>query len=360
MPTTNPSPLDIYKYVRPLLFRIDAERAHHLAIAALKYGLVGSASVLDEPVLKTNLLGMTFAHPIGLAAGFDKHAEVIDQVFGLGFSFAELGGVTPLPQEGNPKPRLFRLPESEGIINRFGFNSVGADLFSQRLQTYRHKNTKQILGVNLGKNKQTENSADDYVEGIQAFAAHADFLTVNVSSPNTPGLRDMQGREALRDILQRVMAARAACGHHPKIFLKIAPDLGDGQAEDIAEVAAASQIDAIIISNTSVSRPASIPAGLAQEAGGLSGKPIFDLSTKALATIYRLTKGQIPLIGCGGISTGADAYAKIRAGASLLQIYSVMIYRGPYAALKIADELAACLKREGFTGVADAVGVDVK
>ncbi|MDE2030514.1 MAG: dihydroorotate dehydrogenase (quinone), partial [Alphaproteobacteria bacterium] len=220
--------------------------------------------------------------------------------------------------------------------------------------------THGVLGINLAKNKETEKAADDYVKGVETFAGQADFLTVNVSSPNTPGLRDAQERDTLAELLARVTAARAASGHRPLLFLKIAPDITDAQAADIAEVALASGIDGMIVGNTTVSRPSSIPADIAKEAGGLSGRPLFDLSTKILGQMYKLTEGKLPLIGCGGISNGADAYAKIRAGAGLLQIYSALVYHGPFVVSRIANELAALLRRDGFAHMSDAVGADVK
>lgn len=356
----------LYKMLRPALFRIDPETAHGLAIKALRFGLIPRVAVPDDAVLRTTLCGMAFAHPVGLAAGFDKHAEAMGPLFDLGFSFIELGGVTPLPQPGNPRPRLFRVPSAQAVINRFGFNSVGADVFAQRLETYHaaHRQSHQAIGINLAKNKETADAADDYVKGVAAFAGKAAFLTVNVSSPNTPGLRDMQGRAALADLLDRVMKVRARVeqqgGGHTPVFLKIAPDIDDMQAQDIAEVALASGIDAMIVGNTTVSRPASIPADMAKETGGLSGKPLFTLSTEKLGLMYRLTGGKIPLIGCGGISSGADAYAKIRAGASLVQLYTAMIYEGPDVVRSIVAELAVLLKRDGFSTVADAVGADFK
>jgi len=356
-------PFDIYPLLRPLLFRLDPERAHRFAINCLKKGLVIVPKILDYPSLYTKLGPLEFTHPIGLAAGFDKDAEVISETLKLGFSFTELGGVTPLPQPGNPTPRLFRIESAKAIINRFGFNSVGSDVFLRRLVAYRDTQTRsarKIMGVNLGKNKQTADAADDYVEGILTFAPHVHFLTINISSPNTPGLRDMQERAALSRLLERVFEARVKTGKSPLLFLKIAPDITDEQAKDIAEVALETKIDALVIGNTTVSRPPSLPPQLAREAGGLSGKPLFELSTKLLGKIYCLTEGKIPLIGCGGVFTGADAYAKIRAGASLIQIYTALVYEGPYVIAKITSELDALLKRDGFAKVGDAVGADFK
>ena len=357
------SPFDIYPLLRPFLFLMDAEKAHGWAIACLKKGLFPASKITNDAVLNTTLGGIDFAHPLGLAAGFDKHAEVIDPCFDLGFSFVELGGVTPAPQPGNPQPRLFRIPEAKAVINRFGFNSVGGDVFLRRLTAWRDtqtRSTRRIVGINLAKNKATADAADDYVKGIAMFAPHADFLTVNVSSPNTPGLRDMQERGALSELLQKAVQARAASNKKPLLFLKIAPDVTETQTRDIAEVALASNIDGIIIGNTTISRPDVAGSPTANETGGLSGKPLFKMSTALLGQMYQLTEGKIPLIGCGGVFTGSDAYAKIRAGASLIQIYTSLVYEGPMVISRILTELAALLKRDGFTSVKDAVGADFR
>ncbi len=356
-----PLPFDIYPLLRPLFFSLDPEVAHKLAVRFLKHGLFPACKPSHDPVLACQLGGLKFAHPLGLAAGFDKHAEVVGQTLNLGFSFTEIGGVTPVPQPGNPSPRLFRLTETQAIINRFGFNSVGADIFRQRLAAYRDMKTDTgIVGINLAKNKDTIDAADDYVRGIQNFAPFADFLTLNISSPNTPGLRGIQERGSLTELLQRAREALAQADKKPLLFLKIAPDITETQARDIAEVSLLCGIDAMIVGNTTTSRPASVPPAMAAQAGGLSGKPLFDISTKILGQMYQLTGGKIPLVGCGGIFTGADAYAKIRAGASLLQLYTALIYEGPFVIARITTELAALLKRDGYTSLADAVGADFK
>jgi dihydroorotate dehydrogenase len=354
-------PFDIYPLLRPFLFKIDPEKAHAFAIACMKKGLVPPVKVAVDPVLNANLGTFQLPHPIGLAAGFDKQAEVIGETFELGFSFTEIGGVTPLPQPGNPKPRMFRLPDSLALINRFGFNNVGATVVSRRLAAYRDTQTRSkahCIGVNLGKNKDTVDAADDYVKGVATFANDADFLTINVSSPNTPGLRNMQSRENLTDLLKRVTQARADSGKNPLLFVKIAPDISEDEAKDIAEVVLEADIDGMIVGNTTTSRPAGIRSHHVNEQGGLSGKPLFDLSTRVLSDIYQLTEGRIPLIGCGGVFTGSDAYTKIRAGASLIQIYTAMIYDGPTIVARIAAELAELLRRDGFSSVSEAVGID--
>jgi len=358
-----PLPFDIYPFIRPILFSIDPEKAHSLAIAALKKGLLPKIKSKPNPLLHTQMCGLEFDHPIGLAAGFDKQAEVISQTLDLGFSYTEIGGVTPLPQSGNPKPRLFRIPESKAIINRFGLNSVGADVVHRRLVAFRDTQTRvarRIVGVNLAKNKDTKDAAADYVKGVEVFAPYADFLTLNVSSPNTPGLRDMQAHEALSELLRRVCEARAQTKYHPLIFLKIAPDISLDEARDIAGVALTFNIDALIVSNTTTSRPAYLPPKMAQQTGGLSGQPLFEMSTGLLGTLYQITRDKIPLIGCGGVFTGAQAYAKIRAGASLIQIYTALVYEGPRVVARITSELATLLKRDGFASLKEAVGMDFK
>jgi len=348
-----------YHLVRPFLFRLDPETAHHLALSILKKGLGPKARETDDPILHTTVCGLDFPNPIGLAAGFDKQADLIGEILNLGFGFTEVGSITPLPQPGNPKPRLFRVTEAKAIINRFGFNSDGADTCLPRIQKY-HDGTSHyrrgILGINIGKNKDTVDAAKDYVAGIKKFALYADYIAVNVSSPNTPGLRDLQGREQLADLLKQVMSARDASGKKPPVFVKIAPDQTEQQQEDIAEVVLASGVQGIIISNTTVNRPGHIPPALAQEAGGLSGEPLFDMSTAILSRIYKRTGGKLPIIGCGGVFSAPDAYAKIRAGASLVQLYTALIYEGPGLVQRINHDLAALLKRDGFQSVREAVG----
>jgi dihydroorotate dehydrogenase len=349
-----------YLWARPALFLLDPEKAHHLVLSFLKQGIGPRFQNDGDSSLRVKLCGLDFPNAIGLAAGFDKHVEVIDGMFGFGFGSVELGSITPQPQPGNPLPRLFRVPEAEAIINRFGFNSDGFKVCLRRLIAYRDATVggrpRGVIGINIGKNKESTDAAADYVKGITVFAPHADYLTVNISSPNTPGLRDLQGREALANLLRPVMEARNAAAKKPPLFVKIAPDQSEGQLEDIAQVALESGIDGLIVGNTTVSRPSDIPEALAKEAGGLSGKPLFELSTQVLATMYKLTGGKLPLIGCGGVSTGAEAYAKIRAGASLVQIYSSLIFQGPFVVPRINRELSALLRRDGFASVSEAVG----
>ncbi|PWC82813.1 dihydroorotate dehydrogenase [Azospirillum sp. TSH100] len=354
--------IDLYPLAGPLLFRFDPETAHGLTIKALKTGLVPPARGKDEPALHTRVWEMDFANPVGLAAGFDKNAEVVDAMLNLGFGFVEPGSVTPRPQPGNPRPRLFRLIGQRAVINRMGFNNEGLEAFAQRLERRRDsgKRAPGIVGANLGKNKDTVDAADDYVIGVRRLAPLADYLVVNVSSPNTPGLRALQGRDPLRALLERVLEARASCGlaRNPPLLLKIAPDLTVEDKSDIAAVALESGIDGLIVSNTTIARPDSIPAAMRGEAGGLSGAPLFEASTSVLREIYALTGGKLPIVGVGGVATGADAYAKIRAGASLVQLYSAMVYAGPAVVHRIRRELAELLRRDGFRSVAEAVGAD--
>lgn len=357
MPVWN-LPFDPYPLIKPLLFMQDPEAAHERTIKLLSLGLGPRASEPDDPILKTTVCGLEFPNPIGLAAGLDKQASAIDAFMNFGFGHVEVGTVTPLPQSGNPRPRMFRVPEANALINRFGFNSVGADVVAERMKAWREnpRRTRNPVGINLGKNKDSADDAADYIAGLIKLAPYADYVTINISSPNTAGLRDLQRRERLAELLGAVMEARAIHAPRLPIFVKIAPDLTDAQQEDIAAIAVSSGVHGIIVGNTTVTRPAGIPPELAAEAGGLSGKPLFDLSTQVLGNMWKLTDGKIPLIGCGGVSTGADAYRKIRAGASLVQIYTALVYEGPLVVRRIKRELAELLQRDGFASVGDAVG----
>jgi len=342
------------------LYTLPAETAHHAALFALEHGLVGTRTEVDDPILNTRVWGLDFANPIGLAAGFDKDARVIDAMLGLGFGFVEAGTVTPKPQAGNPKPRLFRLDEDLAVINRLGFNSGGVPAFAERLAARRHRLRRPgIVGANVGKNRDTVDGAADYVIGIERVAGLADYLVCNISSPNTPGLRAMQARAPIEDLLGRVLAARdraVGSGKKPPLLAKVGPDLSPGQLGDIAEVALATGVDGLIVGNTTIERPPSLKNPAKAETGGLSGAPLLRPATECLGALYRLTKGRIPLIGCGGVASGADAYAKIRAGASLVQVYSALVFQGPGLVTRIKRELAALLRSDGFQSVSDAVG----
>lgn len=303
--------------------------------------------------MRTELWGLEFPNPVGVAAGFDKNVEVADALLRLGFGFVEVGTITPRPQAGNPKPRLFRLIEDEAVINRLGFNGDGIEVARSRLQS---RDRVGIVGANVGKNRDSVDEIADYVSGISAFAPHADYLTVNISSPNTPGLRDLQRKERLVELLRAVLAARANTAFRPPILVKVAPDLDEAEIRDIAEAALASGIDGIIATNTTIERPSSLRSAHKLEAGGLSGRSLFARSTRVLHELYIATEGKLPLVGVGGIASGRDAYEKIRAGASLVQLYSAMVFHGPGLARSVIRELAMCLAQDGFNSVKDAVG----
>ncbi|KAL1832687.1 hypothetical protein ACET3Z_002338 [Daucus carota] len=375
------------KIVNPFFAFLDPEVAHRLAVSAAARGWVPREKRPDPSILGLEVWGRRFSNPLGLAAGFDKNAEAVEGLLAVGFGFVEVGSVTPVPQEGNPKPRIFRLRNEGAIINRCGFNSEGIVAVAKRLGaqhgkrkldetstsssqssggvTHGGKAGPGILGVNLGKNKTSEDADADYVQGVHTLSQYADYLVINVSSPNTPGLRQLQGRKQLKDLVKKVQAARNEMqwGEEgpPPLLVKIAPDLSKQDLEDIAAVALALHLDGLIISNTTISRPDPVREDpLAKESGGLSGKPLFDLSTSILKETYLLTKGKIPLIGCGGISSGEDAYKKIRAGATLVQLYTAFAYGGPALIPRIKAELASCLERDGFKSIHEAVGADCR
>jgi dihydroorotate dehydrogenase len=349
-----------------VLAALDPERAHGLTVQALKLGLAAARREPDDPILATSVWGLDFPNPVGLAAGFDKHAEVCDAMLALGFGFVEAGTVTPRPQPGNSGQRLFRLAEDEAVINRFGFNSCGIAPFAGRLAKRRaasaagNNGARGIVGANLGKNRDTADGAADYIACIEAVSAFADYLVVNISSPNTPGLRALQARAQIEDLLTRIRDARrrGAGARQPPLLVKVGPDLDDGEIRDIAEVALATGVDGLIIGNTTVARPPTLKSPHRSAPGGLSGKPLLGPSTACLAAMYRATRGKIPIIGCGGIASGADAYAKIRAGASLVALYSALVFHGPALVGSIKRELAARLRADGFASVRDAVGAD--
>ncbi|MBT6094002.1 MAG: quinone-dependent dihydroorotate dehydrogenase [Rhodospirillaceae bacterium] len=348
---------DLYPLMRPLLFALEAETAHGLALWSLKTGFAGQDRAADPDLLKVALWGREFANPIGLAAGFDKNAEVPDAVLRLGFGFTEVGSITPRPQPGNPRPRLFRLPEDRAVINRMGFNNEGLEAAGRSLAARSDKATGPV-GVNFGKNKDSDSAVDDYLKGIDALGRYADYLVVNVSSPNTPGLRALQGKGPLREILVPVREAVNALDSKPPLLLKVAPDLTDEDKADIAEVVLETGIDGLIATNTTIERPDTLAGRAKGEGGGLSGAPLLEMSTQVLADFYRLTEGKLPLVGVGGVASGADAYAKIRAGASLVQLYSALVYGGPRLVVRIKRELAELVARDGFASVSNAVGAD--
>jgi dihydroorotate dehydrogenase len=348
--------VDSYRLIWPLLRLIEPEAAHRLTVTALKTGLVPEPKLVTDPILEVGLWGLVFPNPVGLAAGFDKNAEVPDRMLGQGFGFVEVGTVTPRPQGGNLRPRLFRLEPDQAVINRFGFNNQGLEAVGRRLAERRRLGKPGIVGANVGPNKDSSDPAADCAASVGGFAGLADYLVINVSSPNTPGLRDLQGRRALEALLVGALAARAETGATPPLLVKIAPDLAPNDLADIAEAAVAAGIDGLIATNTTIDRPADLAGRNQGEAGGLSGRPLFEPSTTVLADLYRLTEGRLPLIGVGGIASGADAYAKIRAGASLVQVYTALVYEGPRLVGRINRELAHLLRADGFSSVAEAVG----
>ena len=347
---------DLYRLFRPLLRSLPPETAHRLTLTALAAGLAGRSRAPDPSILAQRLWGRDFPNPIGSAAGFDKDARAPDALLGLGFGFVEIGTVTPLPQPGNPKPRVFRLDEDAALINRLGFNSAGLDRLAARLEARRGR--PGVVGVNIGRNRDSSDAVADYAEGVRRIAHLADYLVVNVSSPNTPGLRDLQARAILEDLLRAVLVARDEASARPPLLVKIAPDLTAQERADIAAVALSTGIDGIVVANTTVARPPGLRSPFASEAGGLSGRPLFAPSTALLGDIYRLTEGRIPLIGVGGVASAADAYAKIRAGAALVQLYTALVFAGPALLGRIKTGLAELLRRDGFASVTEAVGAD--
>ncbi|MGE0211594.1 MAG: quinone-dependent dihydroorotate dehydrogenase [Parvibaculaceae bacterium] len=342
-----------YDLLKPAFWRLDPERAHGLAVGALASGLWRSGRPRPHPSLKLRVAGIDFPNPVGLAAGFDKNGEAIDGTLGLGFGFVEVGSVTPRPQAGNPKPRLFRLTEDRAVVNRMGFNNEGHAAVLKRIEARRSRGG--IVGVNLGANKESEDRIGDYVAGLKTFHGVASYLVVNVSSPNTPGLRNLQGRAELERLIGRLNKARESLLPSPPLFLKLAPDLADEELAEAGEAALQGGIDAVILSNTTVTRPA-LRSPAANEAGGLSGRPLFALSTEKLATFRRATQGRLPLIGVGGIDSAETAWKKIEAGASLVQLYSGLVYEGPGLVRRIVEGLDAEVRRRGLTNVAQAVG----
>jgi dihydroorotate dehydrogenase len=339
-----------FALAKPFLHKMDAEQAHGLTISSLKAGLGGSRGAIISATLGTKLFGLTFVNPVGLAPGFDKNAEVPDAMLGQGFGFVEIGTVTPRPQHGNAKPRLFRLVEDQAVINRMGFNNDGQQAVLRRLEARRNRGG--IVGVNVGANKDSSDRIADYVSGIEAFRDVASYITINISSPNTPGLRNMQGRAELLKLLSALNATRKTV---LPMLLKIAPDLAEADLQDVADVCAIEAVDGVIVSNTTISRP-NLKSPHAREMGGLSGKPLFDLSTQQLALFYKMTASKIPLIGVGGVSDVETAWAKIRAGASLIQIYSALVYKGPALVSDICAGLERKLVTSGFMHLRDAVG----
>ncbi|WOI34545.1 quinone-dependent dihydroorotate dehydrogenase [Tritonibacter scottomollicae] len=342
------------KLALAVMHRLDPETAHGLSIKALKSGLTPCPGPVTSPRLKTEIAGLSLPNPVGLAAGFDKNAEALSALTQAGFGFIEVGAATPRPQPGNPKPRLFRLSEDRAAINRFGFNNEGMEAVGARLA---QRPKDGVIGLNLGANKDSDDRAQDFARVLSHCGAHLDFATVNVSSPNTEKLRDLQGKAALSALLAGVMEAREGLDRPIPVFLKIAPDLDEAGLDDIADVARESGIDAVIATNTTLARDG-LKSAQCDEMGGLSGAPLFEKSTRVLAQLSFRLDGAVPIIGVGGISSAEDAYAKIRAGASAVQFYTALVYGGLSLAAEIANGLDALLARDGHESVAQAVGTD--
>lgn len=346
-----------YKVGTVVLRQLPAERAHTTTIKALKAGFGPKAGSMEFPELETEVGGLTLPNPVGLAAGFDKDCDVPDAMLEAGFGFVECGTVTPRPQGGNPKPRLFRLTEDEAVINRMGFNNKGLDRFSERLKARRENGG--IIGANLGANKDSDDRIADYVTGLVRLWGLCDYFTINISSPNTPGLRNLQGSTEMDELLGRLSETRAKLsGDTPScpMFLKVAPDLDFSEVERVVEQARSYGLNAIIVSNTTIERPDSLKSPRRTEGGGLSGQPLFEKSTALLQEFSDVAEGRIDLIGAGGIGSGAQAYAKIRAGAKAVQLYSALVYNGPQLVQEICADVSARLKADGFKTIKEAVG----
>lgn len=350
-----------YSILKPLLFKLNPETAHNLAIWALANNLVFAPKITEYPSLQTKVFGLDFCNPIGMAAGFDKNAQIFANLFNFGFGFVEVGTVTPKPQIGNEKPRIFRLEEDLAIINRLGFNNLGIDNFLENISknSAPNKILGKILGINIGKNKDTQNAIDDYLLLLRKTYGHSSYITINISSPNTKNLRDLQKADELDLFLQAIFTEKKilqnATNKNIPILLKIAPDINQAEQEAIANIALKNNIDGLIIGNTTISRPENLQSKYKIETGGLSGKPLFSISNEVLKNIYQLTKGKIPIIAAGGVASGSDAYQKIKLGASLVQIYSAFIYQGFELTQKIKKELDDCLKKDGFKNINQAM-----
>ncbi len=345
----------MFSVLRPFLFNLDPETAHDLAVKSLKFNPLPSKmfKVEDEEMLNIELLGKNFPNPIGLAAGFDKSAEVYNSLLKLGFGFVEVGTVTPLKQYGNPKPRIFRLEEDQALINRLGFNNDGMEAIKDRIKS---NSKKGILGVNIGPNKETKDQKNDFCLGLKNFFDIADYITVNISSPNTEGLRDFHDQQKLVDLIVSLNKIKKDNGTNIPLLLKISPDINNSHISEIADAAIKNSISAIVLTNTTNRYRDNLKSSLKNEKGGLSGDPLHQISTNMIKSFSRELKGKIPIIGVGGVNSGKSAYEKILAGASLLQLYTSFVYRGPSAAKDIKKELIQILKSEGISNIKDVIG----
>ncbi len=354
--------INIYAMARPVLFKIDPEKAHNMTLKALKAGLVPCVPKIDNSALETTLMGLRFPNPVGLSAGFDKNAEIIGPAFKLGFGFVEAGTVTPKPQDGNPKPRVFRDPVNDAVINRMGFPNGGSEAFKANLEKFLSAKARPngVVGLNIGMNKAQKEPAKDYVYLVRLLAPMADYLTINISSPNTPGLRDLQQREPLMELLSAIMEERAkACRTHaPPLLVKLAPDLNEIQQQELAETLLEAKVDGVILGNTTLDRPDFLSSNFRAEKGGLSGQPLTQKSTDVIHNFYKITDGKLPIIGVGGIASGDQAYEKIKAGASLVQLYTGLIFKGPQIAHDINTRLITLLQKDGYSNISEAIGAD--
>ena len=348
----------MFSILRPFLFNIDPEIAHDLAIKSLKFNPLPSKmfEVEDEQMLKVQLLGKNFPNPIGLAAGFDKSAEAYNSLLRVGFGFVEVGTVTPFKQFGNPKPRIFRLKEDYALINRLGFNNDGIGIIKKRITS---NNKKGILGINIGPNKETKDQKNDFCLGLKNFFDIVDYITINISSPNTEGLRDFHDQEKLQDLLLALNKIKKENKTDISLLLKVSPDIEDNHISEIVDVATKNDIAAIILTNTTNGNRSNLINKIKMEKGGLSGKPLQQISTNMIKKFYKKLNGKIPIIGVGGVNSGKSAYEKITAGASLLQLYTGFVYRGPSTAKDIKKELIEILKTEGLNNIKEAIGRDV-
>ncbi len=347
----------LFKLGKPFLHALDAETAHTLTIHGLKTGLYPACASKTDPRLAQNIWRKTFSNPVGLAAGFDKNAEVIAPMLKMGFGFVEVGTVTPKPQAGNPRPRVFRDPAHEAVINRMGFPNAGLNTFKRNVEVFRSRKSG-LVGLNIGMNKEQTEPAKDYTLLIRELGALADYLAVNISSPNTPGLRNLQEPEFLKPLLSELIAARNELANKPPLLVKLAPDLTEQQQHDIAAVLLDVGIDGVILGNTTLDRPDYLSADFRAQKGGLSGAPLTQKSTGVIRNIYKLTNGTLPIIGVGGISSAQDAYDKIRAGASLVQLYSALVYHGPALINEINKGLVTLMQKDGLDNLSDAIGAD--
>ncbi|MBX2833777.1 MAG: quinone-dependent dihydroorotate dehydrogenase [Micavibrio sp.] len=351
---------DLYPIARPFLFKMAPEKAHELTLKIMKSGLVPKVKSTPNPMLEQTLWGLKFPNPVGLSAGFDKNAEVIGPALNMGFGFVEAGTVTPRPQEGNLRPRIFRNVQHEAVINRMGFPNGGGKVFKANMAKFLSHSPRPagIVGLNIGMNKTQKDPAKDYTALIRGLGAMGDYITINISSPNTPGLRDLQARGPLLELMDAVKEARAkACGAHPPpILVKLAPDLTAEKQQELAETLIEAGVDGLILTNTTLDRPEYLPSTFRSQPGGLSGQPLTQKSTKVISNFYRMTEGKLPIIGVGGISNAAQAYEKIKAGASLVQVYSALVFKGPSLVQDINAGLCDLLKTDKYDNISDAIG----